>query len=168
MIKNFSIADIQNIDNALYQTIDSIIYASMTTKLNESFKQVSCSKFTLQQYGEIASFIENKLNNNEIFMLKYYDVAKFLYANRNNYVNLVLAFLNINTYKYANYLPRTKDKFTFSLFTKKPDKQTQALKKVDAEILKEIERISSKTPKGKILNLCIKYYEEFDNVLKYN
>ena len=111
MNDDFSLRDIEKVDRALYEVIDAIIYVSVETLWGTREGDDTTSKFTVKQIGEIASFLEGQLNNNERFRLQYWDIAKYLFIERSGYVYIVMNFILIQIklsvhYTYVNVVDR--------------------------------------------------------------
>lgn len=163
-ISEFTLEDIKEIDRALYETIDSIMHASVSSNFQNGM--YVASKFTIDQQTYLASFLENKLNNNEAFRLKYYQVAKYLFCNRSGYITLILHFLKISTYRCSRNMPRTSDKHAFLTFLNSFDFETKKIKQIDDSIWVEVNKMTEKTSMKTIIEVCEKYYQQFEELFR--
>ena len=165
MNDDFSLRDIEKVDRALYEVIDAIIYVSVETLWGTREGDVTTSKFTVQQIGEIASFLEGQLNNNERFRLQYWDIAKYLFIERSGYVYIVMNFIKTATFRHLKFMPRISDKHLFLTFLNRFDEETNGLRNIDKKLKEEVDKINKKTKQGTVLDLCIKYYDIYKEFL---
>ncbi len=166
-MENITIEDIKNIDRALYETIDSIMYASIKFKIID-YERVAVSKFSLDLYAVLAGFLETELIKNNTFTQIYNKFIKDIDICRPKIFQLVLKFMEKNCYIFAKHTPRTQDRFTFLTFLNTFDIKTGTIKELDKQVkqqVDELDEMSGEFQQFTLLNLCINTYETFKKIL---